>query len=238
MVDIYNLTHSFATQEDDSPHSQPLENVTEALRRASKQTVQLLAAFIQLAPVTSSITSDAKDFRKQASSYRDEAMATRSEAKMLRTKLAETENELQDTRDRLVVARNQVNRVRSETVHIMQLRVGGKTGEVPSEKDEKKGFLKEESMPPVNGHSSSVRYQTSEVQSVADSSTQTNGMSSPELGREEEQWKALATSREGKIEEISKELTDAMCELTALKQEVSLFALPVATCLFIPTNDS
>lgn len=119
-IEIYNITYSLPLENDTEP--QMSSQYYERLRESSLATQKLIAAFLQLVP--NAAIPEMQDLRSQTAAFRADAAVHRSEARMLRSKLQDTVDELQTTREKLVAAENRVERVRSETVVVLEAKLG------------------------------------------------------------------------------------------------------------------
>ncbi|KAG8903228.1 E3 ubiquitin-protein ligase bre1, partial [Tulasnella sp. 403] len=190
-LDIYNITRTLDVSEADERSISLLYQ--QRLREVASVTQRLLGAFVGLAPKAPH--PSVEQLKMDNAALRADSTAYRSEARLLRSRLQETTSELESYRELLAIAENKIERVRSETVVILEAKVGRS---LSSEEDGKK-----------------------DVQMANGSPSEMNGTpNGVEPGSEEEIWKSIAEGREARIEVLSKEVGDLMQEVTRLKAEL------------------
>lgn len=92
------------------------------LRKTSQSTQALLASFVQLAP--NAVNPDVQELRTRCATYSQESAAHKAESAILRRRVQELEKEAEEAREKAAAAHNRVERVRSETVVLLEAKLG------------------------------------------------------------------------------------------------------------------
>ncbi|KIO20339.1 hypothetical protein M407DRAFT_137986 [Tulasnella calospora MUT 4182] len=195
-LEIYDMSQSFPLpKHDEEP---PISVLLEMqLRKTSQSTQALLAAFAQLAP--NAVNPDVQELRARCTTYSQESAAHKAESAMLRRKVQGLEKEVEEAREKAAAAQNRVERVRSETVVILEAKLGR------SLELEQDGVKKEAASP--NG--------------VGPTPTGLNGVQhEPSLDSEDDSWHAIAEKREKAIETLTAENRKLTEEVTRLRVEL------------------
>lgn len=120
-LEIYDMSRSFPPPKgDNEPGVSVLFEIQ--LRKTSQSTQALLASFVQLAP--NAANPEVQELRTRCSTYCQESAAHRAESVMLRRRVQELENEVEQAREKATAAQNRVERVRSETVVLLEAKLG------------------------------------------------------------------------------------------------------------------
>ncbi|KAG8920677.1 E3 ubiquitin-protein ligase bre1, partial [Tulasnella sp. 417] len=195
-LEIYDMSRSFPPpKHDEEPPVSVLFEVQ--LRKTSQSTQALLAAFAQLAP--NAVNPDVQELRTRCSTYSQESAAHKAESAMLRRRVQELEKEVEEAREKVAAAQNRVERVRSETVVLLEAKLGR------SLELEQDGVKKEAASP--NG--------------VGPTPTGLNGVKhEPSMDAEDDTWHAIAEKREKAIETLTAENRKLTEEVTSLRVEL------------------
>ncbi|KAG8929829.1 E3 ubiquitin-protein ligase bre1 [Tulasnella sp. 418] len=193
-TDIYRITHSL------TPDSMGSQEITpklyyDALSETSKSTQNLIASFIQLAPKASEPSTQQLQNRCRQSESR--SVALQSEVNLLRSELLSAREEIEKMKEKLDIAENNVERVRSETVVVLEAKLG---------KSLKNGL---DSNPPGM-----------EVESHA-TPPQANGIPHRVSSSDGPDYSVIAESREHEIQALVQEKVALEREIVQLKSELA-----------------
>ncbi|KAG8986046.1 Allantoicase, partial [Tulasnella sp. 427] len=200
-LEIYDMSRSFPPPKDeDELVVSPL--LEAQLRKTSQATQALLAAFAQVAANTAN--PDVQELRTRCTTYRQESAAHKAESAMLRRRVQDLEKDLEEAHEKAAAAENRVERVRSETVVLLEAKLG-RSLEMGHDGAKKDTVKKEE--PISNG--------------VGPTSTGLNGVKHEHhLDPDEDSWQAIAEKREKAIEDLTAETRKLTEEVTRLRLEL------------------
>ncbi|KAG9043568.1 E3 ubiquitin-protein ligase bre1 [Tulasnella sp. UAMH 9824] len=195
-LEIYDMSRSFPPPKiDEEPPVSVLFEIQ--LRKTSQSTQALLAAFAQLAP--NAANPDVQELRTRCTTYSQESAAHKAESAILRRRVQELEKEAEEAREKAAAAQNRIERVRSETVVLLEAKLGR------SLELEQDGVKKEAASP--NG--------------VGPTPTGLNGVKhEPSSDSEDDTWHAIAEKREKAIEALTDENRKLTEEVTRLRVEL------------------